>query len=259
MLVPDSRFAAKTFPSPNHGERRTSDRPSIIVLHYTGMPQASDALLWLCNPVSEVSCHYFVFEDGRILQLVPESRRAWHAGKGSWRGTTDVNSASIGIEIANPGHEHGYRHFPDVQIEAVTELCRDIVDRHAIRPVNVIAHSDMAPLRKADPGELFPWQRLADAGVGLHVPPEPISGGRFFSSGDQGQPVEALQAMLAMLGYPVSINSIYDELTEATVRAFQRHHRPARVDGVADISTVITLRNLVRKVIDADDTAPHTA
>ncbi len=244
-LEPDSPVAARVFPSPNHGERAGGQAPRLLVLHYTGMPDAGEALQRLCNPVSEVSAHYFVFENGHVVQMVPEARRAWHAGASFWNGETDVNSASIGIEIANAGHPGGLPPYPDAQIAAVTRLAQDIIQRWAIRPENVLAHSDVAPLRKEDPGELFPWERLAQAGVGHWVRPAPISGGRFLSPGESGPPVEALQAMLALYGYGVDMNGNYDAGVEAAVRAFQRHFRPELVDGVADASTITTLRDLL--------------
>lgn len=244
---PDSPIADKVFPSPNHGERRGTGRIEALVLHYTGMADEGAALAWLANPVSQVSCHYFVFENGRVLQLVPESRRAWHAGAGRWDTLDDLNSHSIGIEIANPGHEHGYRAFPAIQMRTVVALCADIVGRHAIPRHRVIGHSDMAPQRKDDPGELFDWRALATAGVGLYVPPAPLGGGRFLSPGDQGKPVAALQDMLAMLGYECAASGQFDDATAAVVRAFQRHWRPARIDGVADRSTIETLAALVRQ------------
>jgi N-acetylmuramoyl-L-alanine amidase len=246
-LTPDTSCAAKVHPSPNHGERKDGKSVTALVLHYTGMKDAAGALHQLCNPAAQVSCHYLVLEDGRILQLVPEARRAWHAGAGAWQGETDMNSASIGIEIVNPGHEHGYRPFPEAQIDAVTELCRDIVARWRIPADRVIAHSDMAPARKQDPGELFPWERLAAAGVGLHAPPHPIASGRFFQRGEEGQPIEALQAMLGMYGYPILVTGVFDEETEHVVTAFQRHFRQERVDGVADRSTIETLRALLMR------------
>jgi len=244
-LEPDSPVAARVFPSPNHGERAGGQAPRLLVLHYTGMPDAGEALQRLCNPVSEVSAHYFVFENGHVVQMVPEARRAWHAGASFWNGETDVNSASIGIEIDNAGHPGGLPPYPDAQIAAVTRLAQDIIQRWAIRPENVLAHSDVAPLRKEDPGELFPWERLAQAGVGHWVRPAPISGGRFLSPGESGPPVEALQAMLALYGYGVDMNGNYDAGVEAAVRAFQRHFRPELVDGVADASTITTLRDLL--------------
>jgi N-acetylmuramoyl-L-alanine amidase len=244
--VPDSPVASKVFPSPNHGERIDGRLPTILVLHYTGMEDhEAGALKRLCDPLSEVSAHYFVFEDGRVLQLVPEARRAWHAGAGCWQGERDVNSASIGIEIANKGHDHGLPPFAEAQIAAVTRLSHDIVRRWNIRADRVIAHSDAAPARKADPGELFPWARLHAAGVGHHVPPRPLGGGRFIGEGDSGLPVEALQVMLAIYGYDIAVSGTYDGPTTAVVRAFQRHFRPALVDGIADVSTIATLRDLI--------------
>ena len=241
---PDSRIATKVFPSPNHGERK-GGAPDMIILHYTGMPTGAEALMRLTNPVSEVSTHYFIWEDGGILQLVPEARRAWHAGVASWKGESDINSRSIGIEIVNPGHEGGSPPFTEAQISASIALCCEIRSRMMIPQHRVLAHSDVAPARKCDPGELFPWDRLHAAGVGHYVTPAPISGGRFFALGDEGQPVQALQAMFGMYGYALQVTGVYDKATEQVVRAFQRHFRPARVDGVADASTITTLRDLI--------------
>jgi N-acetylmuramoyl-L-alanine amidase len=231
--------------SPNFGPRREVLRPDMILLHYTGMESAEAAEAWLCDPASEVSAHYLVHEDGRIVQMVREADRAWHAGRGSWRGRTDVNSLSVGIEIANPGHAFGYPDFPDGQVESVIALCRGIASRHAIPPERVLAHSDTAPGRKVDPGEKFPWARLAAAGVGHWTEPATIGGGRFLAEGDRGAPVEALQSMLAIYGYGVDISGRFDTTTRIVVEAFQRHFRPARVDGVADRSTIETLHCLL--------------
>jgi N-acetylmuramoyl-L-alanine amidase len=250
---PDSRVAAKVFPSPNHGERNNGLKPDSLVLHYTGMIDGPTALHQLCNPAAQVSCHYFVFEDGDVLQLVPEARRAWHAGAGCWQGQRDMNSASIGIEIVNPGHEHGLVPFPDAQIAAVISLCHDIVSRWRIPADRVIAHSDMAPTRKRDPGELFPWDRLAQSGVGHWVQPHAISSGRFFQCGEEGLPIEALQGMLVLYGYDLALTGVFDAFTESTVIAFQRHFRPKRVDGIADRSTIETLRDLIRSRRATDD------
>ncbi len=242
---PDSRLVAALAPSPNHGERRAPI--DMLLLHYTGMERAEEAVERLRDPAAEVSAHYVVLEDGTILQMVPETRRAWHAGVSSWQGVSDINSCSIGIEIANPGHAFGYPPFPEAQIVSVAALAQDILARHpAIRADRVLAHSDVAPLRKDDPGEKFPWHLLHHAGVGHLVHEAPIEGGRFFMRGEAGQPVEALQSMLALYGYPISVNGTYDEETEAVVRAFQRHFRRARVDGVADMSTLKTLHALIR-------------
>lgn len=250
VAEPDSRFAAKVFPSPNHGERMGADgiagrRPNMLILHYTGMSDAGEALQWLCNPVSQVSSHYFVFENGHILQLVPEERRAWHAGASHWAGETDLNSCSIGIEIANPGHPGGLPDFTAEQIAATLNLSRDICERWAIPPERVLAHSDIAPGRKIDPGDKFPWRHFAEGGVGLWTEPAPIRGGRFLARGERGQPVEALQAMFAMLGYGVAVDGVFDQKLEDVVAAFQRHWRQDKVDGVADSSTITTLRDLV--------------
>lgn len=232
--------------SPNFGERKDARAPDMIILHYTGMPAAAGALDWLTRTESEVSCHYFVFEDARIVQLVPEAARAWHAGKSAWKGDADINSASIGIEIANPGHPGGLPDFPAAQIAAVTALCRDIIDRRAIVADRVLAHSDVAPIRKIDPGEKFPWAALAADGIGHWVEPTPVGGGRFFQQGDSGPPVEALQAMLALYGYDVPVSSDYCARTHGVVEAFQRHFRQERVDGIADVSTIETLHRLLR-------------
>lgn len=217
----------------------------MLVLHYTGMPDTAAAIRWLCDPASRVSCHYVVKEDGEILQLVEEEMRAWHAGVSRWMGETDINSRSIGIEIANPGHEWGYADFPDVQMAAVIALCRDILARHPIPPERVLAHSDVAPARKTDPGERFDWRRLRAAGVGRWVEPALPDDRIVARSGDKGEPVRALQAKLGAYGYGIAETGVFDEPTAAVVRAFQRHFRPARVDGVADTSTLDTLKRLL--------------
>jgi N-acetylmuramoyl-L-alanine amidase len=242
--------AARFVPSPNHGERAGGLKPDMIILHYTGMPTAAAALDWLCREESQVSSHYFVHEDGRVDQLVAEDRRAWHAGKSIWKGETDINSRSIGIEIANAGHPGGLPDFPSVQIDAVVELCRNCGERWSIAPERVLAHSDIAPIRKVDPGEKFPWERLHAGGVGHWVPPAPIGGGRFFQRGDQGQPVEAVQTMLSLYGYGIEVTGVFCEKTEGAVAAFQRHFRPSQVDGIADISTLDTLHRLLSDLPD---------
>ena len=250
-FVPDSPLAARVLPSPNFGERRGYAQPDCVVLHYTGLPTAEAALALLTDPAAEVSAHYFVWESGEIAQLTPEEKRAWHAGIGQWGGVRDVNSASIGIEIANPGHDGGLPPFPQAQINATIALVRDIVARRAIRPERVIAHSDLAPTRKRDPGERFPWDALARAGVGHWVEPAPIVDGSRFGPGQEGPPVRALQAMLALYGYGIDLTGVYDAPTRAVVAAFQRHFRPARVDGEADASTLATLRALINALSPA--------
>jgi N-acetylmuramoyl-L-alanine amidase len=236
--------------SPNFGPRRDGAAPSLVILHYTGMETGEAAEAWLCNDKSEVSSHYIVHEDGRIVQMVRETDRAWHAGKSSWRGESDVNSASVGIEIVNPGHTLGYPDFTDPQIGAVTSLCRGLAARHGIAPHGFLAHSDVAPGRKIDPGERFPWARLAQAGVGHWVEPVPAGGTPLLAAGDRGDAVEELQSMLALYGYGVEISGVFDDTTRLVVEAFQRHFRQAQVDGVADRSTAETLRRLLEALPD---------
>lgn len=246
MTAFNAEFAgAHVMASPNHGARADDRQPDMILLHYTGMESEERALSWLCNRESNVSCHYLVRENGGVVQMVPEARRAWHAGKSFWSGETDVNSLSIGVEIANGGHPAGLPDYPAVQIEAVIALCRDIAARWKIAPERVLGHSDVAPVRKVDPGEKFPWDALHAAGVGHYVEPVAVQGGRFFQQGDSGQPVEALQSMLSLYGYKIEISGTYCAATEGVVAAFQRHFRPARVDGIADMSTIETLHRLL--------------
>lgn len=231
----------RAYTSPNSGHRPPGSAIDHLVLHYTGMRSEEGARDWLCDPRSQVSSHYIVFEDGRVSQLVDESRRAWHAGRSFWRGLTDLNSRSIGIEIANPGHEFGYRPFSDRQIEAVIGLCRLIFARHFIPPHQVVAHSDIAPNRKEDPGELFPWEWCAAFGIGLWVPPASLDHGLAFALGDKDEKILELQRLLVGIGFDAPLSGIFDERTEIIVRAFQRHWRPARIDGRADASTLDTL------------------
>ncbi len=204
-------------PSPNHDERALS--VSMIVLHYTGMPDAESAIARLTSPDAKVSAHYVVKEDGEILCLVDEQRRAWHAGKSYWRGITDINSASVGIEIVNPGHEFGYRPFPDEQIAAVIPLVGDIKARHGIGRGNIVGHSDIAPARKQDPGELFPWERLARLRLALPRPTRNLTDPLWSDAG--------FLLALERFGYDVA-----DPLA-ATV-AFQRRFRPELIDGTID-------------------------
>jgi N-acetylmuramoyl-L-alanine amidase len=241
----DSPLVGEIRPAANHDERRDGREPEILLLHYTGMNSTEAACARLVGAEGQVSCHYIVLEDGFILQLVPEARRAWHAGLSSWEDETDVNSRSIGVEIANVGHDFGYPDFPNAQIETVIALARDICARQGVRPERVLAHSDVAPQRKIDPGEKFPWDRLAAAGVGHWVPPAPLKDDGGLAEGEEGEPVEELQTLLSLYGYGVEIHGRYDANTAAVVRAFQRHFRPARIDGIADFSTVDTLRRLL--------------
>lgn len=231
-------------PSPNAGKRRGDAEPDLLILHYTGMGTGQAAEDWLCMPESHVSCHYIVHEDGGIVQMVREADRAWHAGAGSWFGRDDLNSFSIGVEIVNPGHEAGCPLFPDRQIEQVVALSRDICARWNIAAERVLGHSDVAPGRKIDPGECFPWAVLARHGVGRFVEPVPVTHGDILGEGDSGEAVAMLQKALASYGYGVEISGDFDVRTRVVVEAFQRHFRPERVDGVADRSTVETLQRL---------------
>jgi N-acetylmuramoyl-L-alanine amidase len=230
-------------PSPNFEPRKSV--PDMIVLHYTGMPTGEAALERLRDPASKVSSHYLVEEDGRVFRLVAEERRAWHAGVSSWKGETDINGRSVGIEIVNPGHEFGYRVFPDAQIAAVIDLLSDIRSRWSVEDGWIVGHSDVAPDRKDDPGELFPWKRLAEAGHGLWVEP-PAAPGAPLGEGEEGAGVFALQAGLTRLGYDCAPSGRFDAHTTAVITAFQRHWRPEKVDGVADGETRARLIALLR-------------
>jgi N-acetylmuramoyl-L-alanine amidase len=230
-------------PSPNFDARKGP--PDTLVLHYTGMQTGEAALERLRSPEAKVSSHYLVEEDGRVFRLVPEERRAWHAGLSFWKGRTDLNSLSVGVEIVNPGHEFGYRAFPDAQIASVIALVADIRSRWTIDDALILGHSDVAPERKDDPGELFPWKRLAEAGHGLWVEPPPAPGAPL-GEGEEGAGVFALQAGLTRLGYDCAPSGKYDAHTTAVVRAFQRHWVQDRFDGVADGETRARLIGLLR-------------
>lgn len=230
-------------PSPNFDARRAP--PDMIVLHYTGMKDGAAALERMRDPAAKVSAHYMVEEDGRIFALVPEARRAWHAGVGVWRGETDINACSVGVEIVNPGHDLGYRPFPAAQIRSVIDLLDDIRSRWAVPDERILGHSDIAPLRKSDPGELFPWAELAGAGHGIWAEPA-AAPGPVLREGEEGLGVLTLQSGLARLGYGCPRSGRFDAETAAVVRAFQRHWRPARVDGAADGETRARLIALVR-------------
>jgi N-acetylmuramoyl-L-alanine amidase len=234
-------------PSPNHDSRGEvaealgagPPRIDMLVLHYTGMPSGAAALDRLCDPEAKVSSHYVIEEDGTIWRLVPEERRAWHAGISYWLGETGLNLASIGIEIVNPGHEWGYRDFPVLQLAAVCDLCLAILSRHAIPARNIVAHSDVAPDRKEDPGEKFDWEALAQNGVGLWpvgVPDLGTTGGVRDAAGLRG-----VRAALADVGYRVAPEGALDPALSNVLRAFQRHWRPEAVTGQADSGTLARL------------------
>jgi N-acetylmuramoyl-L-alanine amidase len=222
-------------PSPNFDTRKLPVQ--IIVLHYTGMQTAEAAIERLCDPEAKVSAHWLVAEDGQVVRLVDESQRAWHAGKSWWRGISDVNSAAVGIEIVNPGHEFGYRRFPGEQMDAVEALVAAAVARHGVLPANVVGHSDIAPARKADPGELFDWARLARRGLAMPAPE-----GGF----DPGWTDAGTLMALGRYGYDTSDPT-------AAVVAFQRRFRPQCFDGVIDAET----RTLIRNVLVAGSDKPQ--
>jgi N-acetylmuramoyl-L-alanine amidase len=215
--------------SPNHDARRPGATVDMLVLHYTGMASCAEALARLCDPAAKVSAHYLVDEDGTLYRLVPDARRG--------AGQPDVNGRSIGIELVNPGHALGYRPFPEPQIAALIDLARELVARHPIPPERVLGHADVAPGRKADPGERFPWQRLARAGVGLW--PEPAA------DCDPDLAIASVQRRLARFGYGVAETGVLDAATARTVAAFQRHFRPTRVDGRIDRDTAARLDALI--------------
>lgn len=222
-----------SYPSPNFDTRAAA--PQFIVLHYTGMPTGEEALARLCDPAAKVSAHYLIEEDGRVFALVDEKHRAWHAGKSFWRGATDLNSASLGIELVNPGHQFGYRPFPPAQIAAASELMRDIIKRHGMNSaLCALGHSDVAPERKQDPGELFPWRQLAQDGIGLW--PEPQA--------PDYEPVnnDEVQKLLGIIGYGPQ--------SQSALLAFQRRYHPENLTGAPDRETAARLRALAR-MIDA--------
>ena len=236
-------------PSPNFNERQASEAVDILVLHYTGMPDAESAMKLLTTIEGKVSSHYTVDEDGTVYAHVAENMRAWHAGASSWGGASDINSRSIGIEIVNPGHEYGYRPFAKMQMAAVIELCRGILKRWPIPPARVLAHSDVAPGRKIDPGELFPWDEFARHGIGcwprqiVHRPTLQTIG-----PGEQGEHVIRLQQDLARYGYGIETQGVFDERSQTVVSAFQRHFRRSRFDGIADGETQAILADLLNQL-----------
>ena len=225
-------------PSPNHGPRPDGIAVDILLLHYTGMKSGRAALDRLLDPEAKVSAHYMIDEDGTVYRLVDEARRAWHAGVSAWAGAGDVNGRSIGIELVNPGHEFGYRAFPEPQMAALVDLAKGVLQRHPIPAARVLGHSDVAPTRKEDPGELFDWPRLARAGIGLW--PDKAK--------PRAAPIAEVQALLARFGYDVPHSGALDDATKAVVIAFQRHFRPSRPDGNPDPETVGRLDALIARL-----------
>ncbi|MEX2642012.1 MAG: N-acetylmuramoyl-L-alanine amidase [Acetobacterales bacterium] len=233
-------------PSPNHDARPDGVPVDILLLHYTGMRSCGDAVDRLCDPLAKVSAHYVIDEDGTVWRLVAEDRRAWHAGVSCWHGARDINARSVGIELVNPGHEFGYRPFPEAQMAALEALAPEIVARHGIPPARILGHSDVAPARKQDPGELFEWARLARGGLGLWPATSfrPSDRAPACAPGERGGAVFELQLALAAIGYDVEGTGVFDPTTTTVVTAFQRHFRPSRVDGIADAETGALARHL---------------
>ncbi|HYD19063.1 MAG TPA: N-acetylmuramoyl-L-alanine amidase [Patescibacteria group bacterium] len=230
-------------PSPNFGPRAGGKQPTHLILHYTDTRTTFDALQILQNPERQVSSHYLVGDNGQVMRLVPEEMRAWHAGKSWWSGETDINSTSIGIEIQNPGHGFGYVPFPQVQMQAVAELCRDILSRHKILPYHVLAHSDIAPARKKDPGELFPWESLAKSHIGLW--PRVTDRDEIEAEEMEGDN-DRIKSYLTSYGYDPSLD------LPVLLTAFQRHFEPeAFADetkiGIASLRTLARLKAVVRQ------------
>ena len=232
---PTSLLSVRDLPSPNQDDRPDGVPIDTLILHYTGMQTARAAIERLRDPEAHVSSHYLVDEDGAVLRLVPEARRAFHAGVSYWRGNTALNGRSIGIEIVNPGHEWGYRDFPALQMAAVCDLCLKILSRHPVPPRNVVAHSDVAPDRKEDPGEKFDWEGLAANGVGLW--PEGVED---FGTGDAAHDAAGLYEVrraLHEIGYDVALEGPMNPALATVLRAFQRHWRPEAITGQADAGT----------------------
>lgn len=232
--------------SPNHDDRPAELPIDMLILHYTGMQTAKAAIDRLRSPQAQVSSHYLVDEDGTVVRLVPEEKRAWHAGVSHWRGNTGLNGRSIGIEIVNPGHEWGYRDFPVMQLAAVCDLCLSILSRHPIPPRNVVGHSDVAPDRKQDPGERFAWAELARNGVGLW--PQGVVDLGTTGAVRDAVTLRPVRAALAEIGYRVAPEGALDPALSMTLRAFQRHWRPEAVNGQADDGTLNRLLAVSRLV-----------
>jgi N-acetylmuramoyl-L-alanine amidase len=230
-------------PSLNYDSRPKTAPIDMLVIHYTDMETAEEALDLLCSPASKVSSHYLISENGHIYRLVEEENRAWHAGVSFWKGRTKLNDYSIGIELANPGHRCGYKDFPQKQIDALIQLSHGIMSRHHIPPYHVVAHSDIAPDRKKDPGEKFPWKILAQHNIGFWpskklevMVPHTIE-------------VFLVQQMLSRIGYHVPMHGMYDPGTKLVIEAFQRHFCPHKVHGIIDPETY---RQLVRVADEID-------
>jgi N-acetylmuramoyl-L-alanine amidase len=240
----------RDLPSPNHDERPAGMPIDMLILHYTGMETAQAAIDRLRDPLARVSAHYVVDEDGAVLRLVREERRAWHAGLSYWRGHSELNGRSIGIEIVNPGHEWGYRDFPVLQLAAVCDVCLAVLSSNPIPARNVVAHSDVAPDRREDPGERFDWRSLAENGVGLW--PEKVPDLGTSGAARDAAALRDVRTALADIGYRVAREGVFDPELATALRAFQRHWRPEAITGEADAGTIARLLAVQRLIRTRD-------
>ncbi|MBX7146570.1 MAG: N-acetylmuramoyl-L-alanine amidase [Alphaproteobacteria bacterium] len=241
-MYPDLIF----HPSPNFNSRPIGQTINILLIHYTGMQNGSVALDRMCDPQSKVSAHYMIEENGDIFALVEEKNRAWHAGIGGWQNEDNINNCSIGIELVNPGHKFGYRPFQEKQMISLINLAKKILARHPIPPRHVLGHSDIAPLRKEDPGELFDWKRLADNGIGLY--PDDTFIHKDKNLYEWKNDIYQLKCNLRKFGYILGINSIYDDELKAVITAFQRHFHPHICDGLWNEECQNKLINLLMQI-----------
>jgi N-acetylmuramoyl-L-alanine amidase len=237
-------------PSPNFNNRKGDGKINMIIAHYTGMKSAEAALCRLCDPTAEVSAHYMIDEDGEIYHLVANEKRAWHAGRSYWSGEEDINSCSLGIELANPGHEFGYRAFPEQQIASFMDLCRELAMVYRIPRYRILCHSDIAPGRKQDPGELFPWQRLYGSGIGFWPSADFRANkvGRRYRAGDSGSEIRTIRENFRKFGYQLTDTVDFDDELTAVVIAFQRHWRQQNCDGIVDPETYAILLHLLDRL-----------
>jgi N-acetylmuramoyl-L-alanine amidase len=245
------RYAIVDAFSPNVNPRPQGAAVDLVVLHYTGMEDGPSAIKRLRDPEARVSCHYVVEEDGRVFRLADESMRAWHAGVSFWGGISDVNSHSIGVEIVNGGHDFGLPDYPPAQIAALIDLLSDILDRRGLNPIRVVGHSDVAPARKDDPGEKFPWTQLHAAGVAIAPKIEEHSRQVVYAPGAEDAGVAGVQEALAAIGYGVAANCVLDDATQSVVRAFQRRFRQDKIDGALDLQTLALIAEVERITKDA--------
>ncbi|NVJ97841.1 MAG: N-acetylmuramoyl-L-alanine amidase [Alphaproteobacteria bacterium] len=235
-------------PSPNWDERPEGCTIDAVIIHYTGMESGEAALDRLCDPDAKVSAHYLIEEDGRLFQMVPEDKRAWHAGVSHWAGRDNLNHTSIGIELVNPGHEFGYRDFSKAQIDTLLAMLKGIASRHSILPSRYLGHSDIAPDRKTDPGERFPWERLAREGFGVWSGVDGRDASPIAQKGDKGPIINKLNKQLGIVGYHVSDTDCFDCSTEYVIRAFQAHWRPETVSGIFDAGTAARLEDITNQM-----------